>query len=154
MDDNIKNYINACQTCQKFGETRRKEPLHPIRVGQPYNRVGMDLIRPLLVTKQNNQYIVIITKYLTKWPEVQPIPSKHAEYIAHHFHKEVICRHGCPKEILTDQGLEFQNQFFNSLCNLYGIRHKLSSAYHPQTNGLTERFNRTLCNSLTKLAHE
>jgi hypothetical protein len=154
MGEDIKNYINSCQTCQKFGGTRRKEPLHPIQVGRPYDRVGMDLVGPLPVTKQNNRYIIVITEYLTKWPEAKPIPSKHAEIVAQHFHEEIICRHGCPKEILTDQGSEFQNQFFNSLCNLHGIRHKLSSAYHPQTNGLTERFNRTLCNSLAKLAHE
>jgi hypothetical protein len=154
MGDDIKNYIQACQTCQKFGGTRRKEPLHPIRVGQPYDRVGIDLVGPLPVTQRNNRYIIVMTEYLTKWPEAKPIPNKNAETIASHFHEEIICRHGCPKELLSDQGTEFCNQIVNALCQLHGIRHTLSSAYHPQTNGLVERFNQTLCKSLAKISHE
>jgi transposase InsO family protein len=95
-----------------------------------------------------------MTEYLTKWPEAKPIPTKQAEEIASHFYTEIICHHGCPKELLSDQGTEFCNQIVNSLCNLHGIRHTLSSAYHPQTNGLVERFNQTLCKSLAKLTHD
>src|SRR3954465_13761529 len=145
MGDDIKNYIQACQTCQKFGGNRRKEPLHPIRVGEPYDRVGIDLIGPLPVTHRNNRYIIVMVDYLTKWPEAKPIPNKNAETIASHFHEEIICRHGCPKELLSDQGTEFCNQIVNALCTLHRIRHTLSSAYYPQTNGLVERFNQTLC---------
>jgi len=138
MGDDIKNYIRSCQTCQQFGGVRRQEPLHPIRVGQPYDRVGIDLVGPLPPTKNGNRYIIVMTEYLTKWPEAKPIPSKTAETIAFHFYEEMICRHGCPKELLSDQGTEFCNQIVNSLCQLHGIRHTLSSAYHPQTNGLVE----------------
>ena len=95
-----------------------------------------------------------MVNYLTKWPEAKPIPNKNAETIASHFHEEIICRHGCPKELLSDQGTEFCNLVVNALCKLHGIRHTLSSAYHPQTNGLVERFNQTLKKSLAKLAHE
>jgi hypothetical protein len=154
MGEDIKNYINSCQTCQKFGGTRRKEPLHPIQVGKPYDRVGIDLVGPLPPTKNGNRYIIVMTEYLTKWPEAKPIPNKNAETIAAHFHEEIICRHGCPKELLSDQGTEFCNQIVNALCQLHGIRHTLSSAYHPQTNGLVERFNQTLCKSLAKISHE
>src|SRR3954462_176453 len=154
MGDDIKNYIQACQTCQKFGRNRHKEPLHPIHVGEPYDRVGIDLIGPLPVTQRNNRYIIVMVDYLTKWPEAKPIPNKNAETIVSHFHEEIICRHGCPKELLSDQGTEFCNLVVNALCKLHGIRHTLSSAYHPQTNGLVERFNQTLKKSLAKLAHE
>ena len=60
------------------------------------------------------------------------------------------CRHECPKILLSDQGTPFCNELVDSLCKLMTIRHRLSSAYHPQTNGLTERFNKTLCNTLAK----
>ena len=154
MGEDIKNYIKSCQICQKFGRTRRKEPLHPICIGESYDQVGIDLVGPLPITKRNNRYILVMTEYLTKWPEAKPIPNKNAETIAQHFHEEIICRHGCPKELLSDQGTEFCNQIVNALCNLHGIRHTLSSAYHPQTNGLVERFNQTLCKSLAKISHE
>ena len=79
-----------------------------------------------------------MTEYLTKWPEAKPIPNKNAETIAQHFHEEIICRHGCPKELLSDQGTKFCNQIVNALCNLYRIHHILSFAYHLQTNGLVK----------------
>ena len=56
-----------------------------------------------------------MTEYLTKWPEAKPIPNKNAETIAQHFHEEMICRHGCTKELLSDQGTEFCNQINDSI---------------------------------------
>lgn len=150
MGIDIRNYINSCQTCQKFTGRKRKEPLHPIKIGQPFERVGIDLVGPLPETSRGNRYIVVVTEYLTKWPEAKAIPNKQADTIAPFFYDEIICRHGCPKELLSDQGTEFCNQLVTSLCNVFQIRHRLSSAYHPQTNGLVERFNQTLCRSLAK----
>ena len=81
MGDDIKKYIQACETCQRFGGIKRKEPLHPIRVGNAYDHIGIDLIGPLQPTKQGNRYIVVITEYLIKWPEAKAIPSKNTEHI-------------------------------------------------------------------------
>jgi hypothetical protein len=150
MGQDIKEYIKACTTCQRFGGTKRKEPLHPIRVGQPFDRVGIDLVGPLPITTHGNRYIIVATEYLTKWPEAKAIPSKNAEHIAQFFYDDIICRHSCPKELLSDQGTEFCNQLVNALCNKHKVKHALSSAYHPQTNGLVERFNQTLCCALAR----
>jgi transposase InsO family protein len=79
-----------------------------------------------------------MAEYLTKWLEAKPIPNKNAETIVSHFHEEIICCHGCPKEFLSDQGTEFCNQIVNVLCQLHGIQHTLSSAYHSQTNSLVK----------------
>jgi transposase InsO family protein len=70
------------------------------------------------------------------------------------FYEDVICQHGCPKELLTDQGTHFVNEMLDSLCKRLGVQHKLSTAYYPQTNGLVERFNRTLCEMLAKYSNE
>ena len=61
---------------------------------------------------------------------------------------------GCPKELLTDRGSHFKNDLIENLVNLFKIKHKFTSAYHPQTNGLTERFNQTLCDVLKKAVFE
>jgi len=76
--------------------------------------------------------------------------NKMVEFI----YKEIICRHGTPKIILTDRGSHFRNQLVDRLCKKFEIKHKLSSPYHPQTNGLVERFNRTLCESLAKVSEK
>src|ERR1044071_682002 len=89
--------------------------------------------------------------YLTKWPEAKAMKNATAKDTVDFIYQEIICRHGCPKIILTDQGMHFKNKLMEELCKKFEIKHKLSSPYHPQTNGLVERFNKTLCESLAKV---
>jgi hypothetical protein len=146
----IAEYIRSCDTCQRQGAPVPHEELHPIPVNKSFDRVGIDIVGPLSVTTNGNRYIVVATEYLTKWPEARAIKDTKATTIAKFIYEEIICRHGCPKVLLSDQGTPFCNELVDSLCQLMNIRHRLSSAYHPQTNGLTERFNKTLCTTLAK----
>jgi len=152
MYNDAREYVRTCDECQKRGKNKRNEPLHPIKVGQPYDRIGMDIVGPLPKTPRGNTHIVVATEYLTKWPEARAIPDAKAASVVSFFYEDIICRHGCPKEILTDRGTHFVNEMLNSLCDKLGVKHRLSTAYHPQTNGLVERFNRTLCETLAKFA--
>ena len=154
MYDDVRRYVQTCDECQRRGKNKRTEPLHPIKVGQPFDRVGMDIVGPLPMTERGNKYIVVATDYLTKWPEARALPNAKASSVVPFFYEDIICRHGCPKELLTDRGTYFVNEILDSLCNEMGIKHKLTTAYHPQTNGLVERFNRTLCETLAKFANE
>jgi hypothetical protein len=152
--NDVRRYVRTCDECQRRGKNRRTEPLHPIKIGQPFDRIGMDIVGPLPKTKNGNMYIVVATEYLTKWPEACAIPNAKASSVVSFFYEDIICRHGCPKEILTDRGTHFVNDMLDSLCNEVGVKHRLSTAYHPQTNGLVERFNRTLCEALAKFSNE
>lgn len=154
MFNDVRKYIQTCDECQRRGKNRRIEPLHPIKVGQPFDRLGMDIVGPLPKTKRGNTHIVVATEYLTKWPEARAIPNAKASSVVSFFYEDIICRHGCPKVLLTDRGTHFVNEMLDSLCIELGVKHKLSTAYHPQTNGLVERFNRTLCEALAKYANE
>jgi hypothetical protein len=154
MGDDIKAYIKSCDTCQRRQRPMKTEPLHPLKVGQPFDRLGMDIVGPLPLTKNGNQYIVVATEYLTKWPEARALPDAKATSVVSFFYEDIICRHGCPRELLTDQGTHFVNALLDALCNRLGVKHRLSTAYHPQTNGLVERFNRTLCDMLAKYSSE
>ena len=62
----IRNYVQACEVCQKWAKIKRKEPLYPIQVGWAFKRIRIDLVGPLLITKQNNHYIIVATNYLTR----------------------------------------------------------------------------------------
>ena len=95
---------------------------------------------------------MVATDYLTKWPEAEAMKEATAENVIGFIYERIICRHGCPKVILSDRGTHFRNQIVNGLCERFEIKHKLSSPYHPQTNGLVKRFNRTLCESLAKVS--
>jgi hypothetical protein len=154
MYDDVRRYVQTCDECQRRGKNKRTEPLHPIKVGQPFDRVGMDIIGPLPTTNKGNKYIVVVTDYLTKWPEARALKDAKASSVVPFFYEDIICRHGCPKELLTDRGTHFVNQMLDSLCAELEVKHKLTTAYYPQTNGLVERFNRTLCETLAKFANE
>ena len=116
MGDDIKAYVQACDVCQKRKQPIKTEPLHPIKVGQPFDRIGMDIVGPLPLTKKGNQYIVVATEYLTKWPEARALPDAKATSVVSFFYEDIVCRHGCPKELLTDQGTHFVNEMLDSLC--------------------------------------
>ncbi len=90
---------------------------------------------------------------MTKWVEASVLPVKTSKRTAEFLYNEVICRHGCPAEVVTDQGGEFQGEF-QELLDKFHIDHRLTSPYHPQANGLTERFNQTLTKSLIKMTQK
>jgi hypothetical protein len=146
----IQNYVTNCETCQRDGSRRKNEPLRTIKVGQPFERVGIDIVGPLPRTSQGHVHIVVAVDYLTKWPEARAIPDATAESVAKFFYEDIICRHGCPKEIVSDNGSAFISQLVEKLLQQHQIKHRLISPYHPQTNELVERFNRTLCKAIAK----
>lgn len=155
MQQDIVDYVQSCDKCQRENRLRKTPSvLHPIPVqGDPFSMVGLDLVGPLQETKKGNKYIAVLTDYLTKYVEVKALPSKNAEEICE-FIIEVVCRHGCIKTLITDQGREYCNALNEELCQMLGIEHRVSAPYHPQTNGLTERFNQTLCSALAKYVNE
>ena len=144
--------IDTCTVCQKQNKqlTRPAATLHPIQVVGPWHRVGIDLIGPLPRTILGNAYIITCSDYFTKWPEAAAVPDKSAHFVAK-FLFQVITRHGSPRIIQSDQGREFVNEVTRHMFDLTGVDHRISAAYHPQTNGLDERFNQTLVNALTKM---
>lgn len=154
MFEGIREYVKSCDSCQRRGGHKRKEPLHPIPVGEPFHRIGIDYVGPLPMTENGNKYIIVAMDYLTKWPEAKPVKEATAEATVNFIYEDIISRHGCPAIILTDRGTHFNNQLLERLCKKFEVEHLMSTPYHPQTNGLVERFNRTLIESLAKLTQQ
>ena len=107
----------------------------------------------MLSSFSGNKYILVFTEYLTKWVEAEAIPDKNAETVLPIFIR-LVCTHGVPKDLITDQGREFYNKLNDLFCTEIGITHKVASPYHPQTGGHTERFNRTLSNMLVHYVND
>src|SRR3989337_2140634 len=82
--------------------------------------------------------------YLTKWPEARATKEATADETVKFIYENIICRHRCPGKILSDRGTHFNNQLLTKLIQKFQIQHLMLTPYHPQTNGLVERFNRTL----------
>src|SRR6266498_2377906 len=108
----------------------------------------------LTITKRENRYIVIAMNYFTKWPIAKALKEAIAKAISKFIYQKIICEHGYPEVLQSDQRTHFVNRVIEDLTEKFRIKHRLSSPYHPQTNGLVERFNQTLCEKLAKLAEK
>ena len=142
----VKVHIEACPTCalSKLPAKRYRAAMADFRVGAPMDRLGIDILGPLPQTTQGNRCLLVIVDYFTRWVEVFPLPDQTAKTIAHSLVHEFVCRFGAPLEIHTDQGRNFESSLFREVCRLLDIYKTRTTPYHPSSNGLVERFNRTL----------
>ena len=152
MRSDIRHYCRSCLVCATKRGTGRacQPPLQSIPVGGPFHRVGVDVLQ-LPLSERGNKYAVVFIDYLTKWVEVFAVPNQTAETIARLFVEGVICRHGVPQELISDRGGNFLSDLMAEVCKLMGVKKLNTSGYHPQCNGLVERFNSTLIQMLAKV---
>lgn len=128
------------------------QPLKSIRIPRkPFTKVGIDLIQ--LKACKGFHYVVTMVDYTTKWVEAAPLRTKHAELVAK-FMYGVICRFGAMEICISDQGREFVNETIALFNALVGVEQRVSTAYHPQTNGLVEKQNSTTESCIQKYCEE
>jgi len=150
MRSDIHKWCNGCLVCATRQSNRATHPpLNPIPVEGPFHCVGVDVIQ-FPKSQSRNQNAIVFTDYLTKWPEVFTTKDQTALTIAELFVEEIVCRHSVPSQLLSDHGAAFLSRLMMEICNLLGVKKINTTAYHPQTNGLTERFNRMLTDMLAK----
>jgi hypothetical protein len=151
MRKDIATYCKTCPQCQQT--SLRVPPRAPLKsipiIGVPFDQLGMDIVGPLEKTKAGNRYMLVITDYATKYPEVFPLKSIKARAVASSL-IQLFSRVGFPKSIVTDQGSNFMSELLKQVYKLLGITGVRTTPYHPQTDGLTERFNQTLKQMLRK----
>jgi transposase InsO family protein len=150
MYEDIRTHVRICDTCQRRRKEKEIEPLQPVKVTTAFAHIGIDIIGPLPRTLRGNRYIIMAIDYLTKYPEARALQLADSLSIVPFIYEDIICRHGIPLEITSDRGTEFVNELVRTLCQQYKIRHIITTAYHPQGNGLTERVNQTVKNTLAK----
>lgn len=148
----VSNFVKICDTCQRTNNVLKKTrgQLQPLPVKpEAFQRLGIDLVGPLVETKDGFKYFATAVCAYTKWVESEPLKNKSAVEVANFIYR-MICRHGCFEIQLNDQGREFVNKVSTELHKLTGVEQRVTSAYHPQCNGLTERQNQTTQNMLLK----
>ena len=142
--------VHSCNVCRsRYAGRTRIPPLQSIPVGGPFECVGVDVMQ-LPTSRRGNHYVVVFMDYLTKWPEVYPVRSQDTLTIAKLLVQEIVPRHGVPKNLLSDRGGSFLSNLIIEVYQLLGVKKINTTAYHPQTDGLIERFNRTLSDMLAK----
>jgi hypothetical protein len=151
MQKFVSRYVYSCLECQ-----RRKSPsktslgtLQSIKPPEtPFELVGVDFLGPFPTSRNNKRYVIVAVDYLTRYAETKAVDVADSEVVATFFLNRIVLRHGAPRFLLSDRGRQFISRMTNEVIRLCNSIHRTTTAYHPQCNGLTERFNHTLTDML------
>ena len=142
----VFNTVRQCSPCAKERLSLRKHSkfLKLFPAQRPLEFVAIDILGPLPRTKNGNKYLAVITDRYSKFVQTVPLRNVTAWTLAKAFCDHWAFVFGPPKYLLSDNGGQFISKFFQSVCNILGTRNLFTTAYHPQTNGQVERYNRTI----------
>lgn len=149
----VAQLVRTCAVCQKTAPGGCvRAPLMPLPViAEPFRRIAMDIIGPLPKSRSGKKYVLVVCDYATRYPEAIPMKAIDAEHVAEEL-VILFSRVGVPEEILTDQGANFTSKLLTELYRMLHVHPIRTTPYHPQTDGLVERFNKTLKSMLRKAA--
>ena len=144
-------WVKLCDRCQKIGNisSRNEMPLRGIMVMQLFDVWGIEFMGPF-PPSFGNLYILLAVDYVSKWVEAVSCRRNDANSVVSFLQKNILSRFGTPRTIISDGGSHFANKIFAKLMSRYGIKHVMSLAYHPQTNGQAEISNREIKRILEK----
>ena len=138
-------FVSTCDKCQRMGNISRKDetPMHPILEVELFDLWGIDFMGPFPAS-YNNLYILLAVDYVSKWVEAIPTRTNDAKVVAQFLRSNIFSRFGTPRALITDNGTHFFNKIIDKILQKYGVRHRTSLAYHPQSNGQAEISNREI----------
>ena len=154
MRETIRRHVQACTLCQQYNYSRQKKAghLHPIPPTDiPYSVISVDFCGPFIESPRENKFVLVVSDLFTRHVTAIATPNNTAELTAMTLYREIFCKYGVCSTLLTDQGTHFNNHLMHAFTHLLGYNHIYSTAYHPQTNGVTERFNASLKVQISKL---
>uniref|UniRef100_A0A3B1JJM2 Gypsy retrotransposon integrase-like protein 1 n=1 Tax=Astyanax mexicanus TaxID=7994 RepID=A0A3B1JJM2_ASTMX len=141
----VWTYCKSCEICQKYKPriSKLSGRLQSTPVVEPGYMLGVDLMGPLPKSPRQNEHLLVIVDYCSKWVEMFPLREAKTSQIVQILIKDIFTRWGTPAYLVSDRGAQFTSRLLHATCRQWGVVQKLTTAYHPQTN-LTERVNRTL----------
>ena len=153
MLHDIDQYCRECTVCQSSKPpSPQKVPLMNMPIGKPWQMVAVDILEvPLSSSK--NRYLLVIQDYFSKWADAIPLPNQTADRITKELVK-VFSNYGMPDILHSDQGRNFESCILRKTLEAFGVQKSRTTAYHPQGDGMVERFNRSLLQMLRSYVHD
>ena len=139
-------YVKACDKCQRFSNFIRQpsEELITMMAPWPFVQWGLDIMGLFPTALRQLKFLVVDIDYFTKWVKAEPLATITEKNVRTFVWKNIICRYGIPRVLVSDNGKQFDNSAFRDFCSELGIKNHYSSPAHPQANGQVEVTNRTL----------
>eukprot|EP00253_Pinus_taeda_P035396 PITA_35396 len=150
-----KQYVKRCDSCQRVGKPTlsNEMPLQPQVLIEPFEKWALYFIGPINPPSKQRKYILVCTYYVTKWVEAKALFSTTKHSFVSFLYEDIFTHFGVPREIVTDQGVQFTSKLVEKLMEEYKVKHKKSTPYHPQANGQVECTNKVIKGIITKTVH-
>ncbi|KAJ8713809.1 hypothetical protein PYW08_007429 [Mythimna loreyi] len=145
----IERYVSSCKLCQERKKGIGLAQLQPVVVNDLMEKVGIDILGPFRKSLNGNRYIIVSLEYVTKYAVCKAVPRVTAQRISDFLIEDIFCRFGGVKEVISDRGSVFTSRLVKSTVSYFGAKSRFTTAFHPQTNGLVESFNKLLCQMLS-----
>lgn len=152
MRKDAEFFAKKCDKCQKHSSIPQTpaEALNAITSPWPFAQWGMDIVGPLPIAAAQKKFLLVATDYFSKWVEAEAYASIKDRDITKFVWKNIVCRFGIPKTIVTYNGPQFDSSVFKMFCVELKIKNLYSTPRYPQSNGQAEATNKTLLNALKK----
>lgn len=150
MNEDVRSYCASCTQCQRRCRPApsRRAPLVTEVTSRPFERVAMDITEMPLSSK-GNKYALVIMDYFSKYVRIYPMPNQKTETVMDAF-LDWVQELGVPERLHTDQGAQFESLMMKEMYTRLGIHKTRTTPYHPQSDGMVERFMRTLKDMVSK----
>jgi len=147
----VARWCTACAICasRKGKAPPKRVPMQSRPVGVPFERLALDVLDTRKATRKGNLYLLVVYDYFSKWMDAYPLKRHTAMSVAEVLVKRIVCYHGIPARIHSDQGREFESELFSHMLKMLNIGKSRTAPYRAQSNGAVERANRTLLNMLS-----
>ncbi|KAL5965401.1 Transposon Ty3-G Gag-Pol polyprotein [Taenia solium] len=154
LTPDVLDFCRTCIICSSFKKPHSTAiaPLQAMPSGFPGERLGVDIMGPMPLTKRENCHILVMVDYFTRVAEAELTKSQDAEAAASIFFNRWICQHGVPEPVHADQGPNFKSRLIIELCKTFGITETCKTPGHPQGNGQVGKTNRALIGLLEAFA--
>jgi len=151
--EDVRRYLRTCRPCTQYhrGPPPRLAQLKPMLVGEPFERISIDITGPHPRSSKGHVFLLTVMDHFSKWAEAIPLRNHTASTVARALMVNIFSRFGVPLQLLSDRGPEFEGALFQELCRWMEIDKVRTTAYRPSTNGMVERYHRTLNSILGKI---
>ena len=152
----VREWCRRCDVCLRTKPPLRRQraAMQSFTAGEPMERISVDILGPFPESLAGNRFVIVVTDYFSKWAEAYATKNHKADTVADCLVRELFTRYGLPLHIHSDQGTDFMSKLFKEMCELLEIRQTRTSPWRPQSDGQTERMNRTLGTMLKQLVNQ